>query len=249
MKRSTVDKIRAALAARTQGTWTAPPFSGSVVVPFGDPAISPAFLEYAAAERAKDLEVHRRQWDRMTPAEQAQHEAGGWSRDVAPRSSVDAYGGDLVCESIGPADAELVAAAPAWLAEVVADVDQVEAVARAAGLDGDGLAWLAEGGPPPEGLELSEVITGLARELVAAQAALAAAQAEIVRLSAPEAGGAVGELQARLAATQAATGSRVEILGFAAALERSHQIERPPEPEPEPARCPVCRLSVRAGAG
>lgn len=176
MKRHTVDKIRAALAARTPGTWTAPARGGSVIVPFGDTGISPRFLEWAAAERARDLESHRRQWDRMTPADQASHEAAGWSRDVTLMSSVDSYGGDLVCESIGVSDAELVAAAPAWLEQVVAELDQVEAVAAAAGLDGGGLAWLADGGPPPAGLEVSEVITALARELVAARAELDAAR-------------------------------------------------------------------------
>ena len=221
MKRETVDKIRAALAPRTPGGWQAPKGSryGSVIVPFGDPEISPAFLRYADEERAKDLAEHRARWDAATDAERAEMVAAGWSRDRPVASTCDSYGGDLVCESIRPEDAELVAAAPAWLAELVADAERAEAVLVAAGVpQGPGLAWLADGGPPPEGLELSEVITALARELVATQAAIGAAQAEIVRLSAPEAGGAVGELQARLAATQAATGSRVEILGFAAAL-------------------------------
>ena len=221
MKRETVDKIRAALAVRTPGRWCANRVGG-VLVPFGDPDISPAFLEYAAAERRRDLDDHRARWDAATDAERATLEAAGWSRDQPVASTCDSYGGDLVCESIKPADAELVAAAPAWLAELVADAERAEAVLVAAGVpQGPGLAWLADGGPPPWDLELSEVITALARELVAAQAALGAAQAEIVRLSAPESGGAVGELQARLAATQAATGSRVEILGFAAALERA----------------------------
>lgn len=244
MKRETVDKIRAALAARTPGGWQAPKGSryGSVIVPFGDPEISPAFLRYADEERAKDLAEHRARWDAMTDAERATYLEAGFNREhPVIASSCDAYGGDLVCESIRPEDAELVAAAPAWLAELVADAERAEAVLVAAGVpQGPGLAWLADGGPPPEGLELSEVITGLARELVAAHAAIGEAQAEIVRLSAPEAGGAVGELQARLAATQAATGSRVEILGFAAALERAAaELERAPALA---GPGPVCRL-------
>lgn len=240
MKRETVDKIRAALAARTPGGWIYNRVGG-VLVPFGDPEISPAFLRYADEERAKDLAEHRARWDAATDAERAELVAAGWSRDRPVASTCDSYGGDLVCESIRPADGELVAAAPAWLAELVADAERAEAVLVAAGVpQGPGLAWLADGGPPPEGLELSEVITGLARELVAAQAAIGEAQAEIVRLSAPEAGGAVGDLQARLAATQAATGSRVEILGFAAALERAAaELERPPAPA---GPGPVCRL-------
>lgn len=176
MKRHTVDKIRAALAARTPGTWRITERGyGGVVVRLGDPELSPAFLAAEAKERADELAKWQAKWDAASDEERAELLASGWTRDDPHwKTESDYYGGALIGESIRTqADAELIAAAPAWLAQVVADADRVEAVTLAAGLDGDGLAWLADGGPPPAGLEVSEVITALARAVVAAQAAMA----------------------------------------------------------------------------
>lgn len=179
MKRHTVDKIRAALAARTPGTWRITDRGyGGVVVPLGDPGMPPAFLEAEAQERAAAVVKWQAAWDAATDDVRAARTAAGWTRDDPHhKTESDYYGGALIGESIRTqADAELIAAAPAWLEQVVAELDQVEAVAAAAGLDGGGLAWLADGGPPPAGLEVPEVITALARELVAARAELAAAR-------------------------------------------------------------------------
>lgn len=119
VKDELIDQVRAALLARTPGTWTAR--GSAVLVPFGDPQMSPDFLRYAEEERAGDLARHRERWDAMSDDERAEHAAAGWTRDTVLRSTSDAIGGDLVCESIGAADAALVAGAPVWLERLIAE--------------------------------------------------------------------------------------------------------------------------------
>lgn len=137
MKAEIKAKIREALAARTPGTWSVGR-GGEVVVPIGDPAIDPKMLEAEAEERRDALAKWQAAWDAASDEDRAARTAAGWTRDDARhKTESDDYGGALICESIRPNNAAFIAAAPAWLAELLDLDDRAEAVVMAGRLAPD----------------------------------------------------------------------------------------------------------------
>lgn len=128
-------QIRIALAGITPGRWR----SGrrdlegqertardTVYVAFDDPEIRPEAIAYEQEEQARYLAEWQRTWDAATDEERARSIGDGHSRDVSPRR-LWSYGGDLICESVGEADAALIADAPTFLAELLEVADAHDA--------------------------------------------------------------------------------------------------------------------------